>query len=89
MNRHRIKPSTGKQDRSSKIPMHDILGQRVRVGDRVDVFSPHGISYENVQVIQIGGKRWIQADEHMRFGGLGNHEMIKVKKSNEELNIHE
>ena len=83
MSKKQIKPITGKEDRSDKIPTHDILGQRVKVGQRVDVFGPHGISYENVQVIQIGRKRWIQADEYMHFGGLGNHEMIKVGEVND------
>lgn len=70
---------------SMRIPTHDILGRKVRIGEKAIMFSRHGISYEGT-IVQIGGKRWFQIDEHMRAGGIGNHFMIKDDSVNRQNN---
>lgn len=59
-----------------RIPTHDILGNRIKIGEKAIIFSKHGISYEGT-IVQIGGKRWFQVDEGFRIGGIGNHYLIK------------
>jgi hypothetical protein len=68
--------STYKNDPSFRIPTHDYIGQRVKVGDKATIFSPRGIAYEGI-VVQRGGKRWFQVDEQMRVGGIGNMMLMK------------
>lgn len=59
-----------------RIPTHDIIGQRVKVGERATLFSPHGTHYEGI-VVQRGGKRWLEVDGNMWIGGIGTNYMIK------------
>ncbi len=59
-----------------RIPTHDILGQRIKVGEKAILFSSHGISHEGT-VVQRGGKRWLEIDDGAWIGGIGNHLMIK------------
>ncbi|WP_313433072.1 hypothetical protein [Siminovitchia terrae] len=59
-----------------RIPTHDILGQRIKVGEKAILFSTHGVSFEGT-VVQRGGKRWLEIDKGVWIGGIGNHFMIK------------
>ena len=61
---------------SQLIPTRDYLGKRVKIGDKAIMFSKHGTYYEG-KIIQDGGKRWFQINEHMRIGGIGNCLMLK------------
>ncbi len=61
----------------NRIPTHDILGQRIKVGEKAILFSSHGISFEGT-VVQRGGKRCLEIDGPAWIGGIGNHLMIKV-----------
>lgn len=60
----------------NRIPTHDILGKKVRIGEEVTLFSRHDTHYDGV-VVQRGGKRWVQIDEGAWIGGIGNCLMIK------------
>lgn len=62
---------------SKRIPTHDILGHKIKIGEKAILFSPHGISYEGL-IVQRGGKRWLQIDKGVWIGGIGNHSMIKA-----------
>lgn len=61
---------------TQRIPTTDILGNKIKVGEKAILFSKHGIHYEGT-IVQIGGKRWFQVDESFRIGGIGNCYIIK------------
>lgn len=63
---------------SQRIPTTDYLGRHVRVGERAVIFSKHGTHYEG-KVVQFKGKRWLQVDQTMRIGGIGNCFFMKVE----------
>lgn len=76
--------ATKKMISERRIPTHDILGQKVWIGERVILFARHGISYAG-EVVQRGGKRWVKVNDRMFIGGIGNHFMIK-EQVNEPIN---
>ncbi|OIJ22041.1 hypothetical protein BKP45_05020 [Anaerobacillus alkalidiazotrophicus] len=61
---------------TQRIPTKDILGNKIKVGEKAIIFSEHGTHYEGI-IAQIGGKRWFQVDEGFRIGGIGNCLIIK------------
>lgn len=64
-------------DKSTQIiPTQDILGNKIKVGEKAIIFSKNGTHYEG-KIKQIGGKRWFQVDEGFRIGGIGNCLIIK------------
>jgi hypothetical protein len=68
--------SAYRNDPSFRIPTHDYIGQRVKIGDKGTIFSPRGIAYEGI-VVQRGGKRWFQIGEGAWIGGIGNMMLMK------------
>lgn len=65
---------------TQRIPTHDYLGRKVKIGDKAIVFSKNGIHYEGT-IQQIGGKRWFVIDETARIGGIGNCYLMKDELS--------
>lgn len=63
---------------SQRIPTRDYLGRKVKIGEKVVIFSKKDIHYEGV-IRQIGGKRWFVVDETMKIGGIGNCFLMKVE----------
>jgi len=61
---------------SDRIPTHDILERRIKVGEQATLFSKHGIYFEG-KVVQRGGKRWFEVEDGFWIGGIGNHLIIK------------
>lgn len=62
---------------TQRIPTHDYLGRRVKVGEKAVIFSKHGTHYEG-KIEQIGGKRWFVVDPGMKIGGIGNCFLLKI-----------
>lgn len=74
------------------IPRKDILGEEIKVGDSVVVFSHHGISYDNCIIVEKPYvedsddiRRALLVDENMWIFGLGNHELLKIKCPDKEV----
>ena len=65
-----------------RMPTHDEIGQRIKIGERATVFSRHNIHYTG-KVVQRGGKRWFQPDEYpeMFIGGIGNCRIMKEENN--------
>lgn len=71
------------------IPNTDIMGQALKVGDKVTVFNQHFISYDNCTIVErdYNASNWdaeeadirraVEVDGIMYIFGLGNHEIIK------------
>lgn len=59
-----------------RIPTHDEIGQRIKVGERAILFSRHDIHYVGT-VVQRGGKRWFEVFDGMWIGGIGNCVIMK------------
>lgn len=71
------------------IPNTDIMGQALKVGDKVIVFNQHFISWDNCTIVErdynasdldneeVHMRRAIKIDDVMYFFGLGTHEIIK------------
>lgn len=72
-----------------RIPETDILGRKLKIGDKVTVFNRNSIVYKNCTIVEkryyfdpndhedYEMRRAVQIDEGMWFFGLGNHEIIK------------
>ena len=60
----------------SRIPTHDEIGQRMRIGDKAVLFSKHGTHYEG-KIVQRGGKRWFEIMPGSWIGGIGNCRIMK------------
>lgn len=65
-----------------RIPTHDEIGQRIKVGERAILFSRHGTQFDGV-IVQRGGKRWFQPDSfpEMFIGGIGNQRIMKEENN--------
>jgi len=65
-----------------RIPTHDEIGQRIKIGERAILFSRHDIHYTGT-VVQRGGKRWFQLDDcnRMFIGGIGNCRIMKEENN--------
>ncbi len=67
------------------IPDTDILGRKLTIGDKVDIFNTHFIAYENCAYVkQVHGDEDItlpavKVNENMFLFGLGRHEIIKCE----------
>lgn len=61
---------------SQRIPTHDYLGRKIKVGEKAVIFSKVSIHYEG-KIEQIGGKRWFVIDSETRIGGIGNLFLLK------------
>lgn len=71
--------------RYKSFPDKDIMGKPLNIGDKVDLFSRHGISYENCTIVKryyddekTDLRKAFQVESYMWFFGIGNHEVIKI-----------
>lgn len=71
--------------RYKSIPGKDIMGEPLNKGDKVVLFSRHGISYENCTIVEryyddekTDLRKAFQINDDMWVFGIGNHEVIKI-----------
>lgn len=67
------------------IPDKDIMGEPLEIGDKVVLFSRHGISYENCTIVEryydeekTDLRKAFQVESYMWIFGIGNHEVMKT-----------
>lgn len=82
-------------DMKMNIPVTDILGNELNVGDKVTIFSHHGISYADCMIVQryfdddeMDLRRAIQIDDDAWIFGLGNHEIIKCVQRDKAMKVY-